>query len=66
MAVEESINIFSFIPAFLNFKASSTVDTAKKSIPLSIKKFVNSTNPSPYPFAFTTAIILTGFPLSSG
>ena len=63
-AVEDIINISSFIPASLSFSASSTVATAKKSIPLSIRNFVYSTNPSPYPFPFTTAIILTFFPLS--
>jgi len=66
IAVDDNINIFSLIPAFLNCKASSSVATAKKSIPLSIKNFVNSTIPSPQPFAFTTAIIFTLFPLSSG
>ena len=58
MLVDESINISSFIPTFLNSIASSTVATAKVSIPLSIKKFEYSTSPNPYPFPFTTPIIL--------
>ena len=35
------------------------IETAKKFIPLSIKKFEYCTNPNPYPFPFTTAIICT-------
>ena len=35
-------------------------------MPLSINNFVNSTNPNPYAFPFTTAIIFTFLPLSSG
>ena len=45
--VEESIIIFSFMPAFLIFIASSTVETANIFIPLSIKNFENSINPKP-------------------
>ena len=65
IAVEDSIKISSLIPSFLNFSASSIVETANIEIPLSIKNFVYSTIPIPYPLPFTTAIILTSFPASS-
>ncbi len=47
IAVEESISILACKPASLNFTASSTVDTARKSIPLSIKNFEYGINPNP-------------------
>ena len=60
IAVDDSIKILASTPYSLNLTASSTVDTAKKSIPLSTKNFEYGINPKPYPFPFTTAIIFIG------
>ena len=46
-AVEDIIKIFCVIPAFLKATASSTVATAKKSTPLSIKNWVYFTKSNP-------------------